>query len=120
MVLASQLRPGMAIAFENQTYRVVAAEYHPGQGKMGGVMHARLQNVDTGTFWEHSFRAELKLQDYTVERRTLEFLYKDGGQCCFMSPENYEQIEVARIPRVTMIRDGVGADYDVFNFVRVQ
>ena len=95
MVLASQLRPGMAIAFESQIYRVVAAEYHPGQGKMGGVMHARLQNVDTRTFWEHSFRAELKLQDYTVERRSLEFLYTDGGQCCFMSPENYEQMEVA-------------------------
>src|SRR5215831_2576884 len=95
MVLASQLRPGMAIAYENNVYRVVAADYHPGQGKMGGVMHARLQNLDTGTFWEHSFRAELKLQNYTVERRTLEFLYTDGGQCCFMSPENYEQIEVA-------------------------
>jgi elongation factor P len=85
----------MAIAFENRIYRVVAAEYHPGQGKMSGVTHARLQNLDTGTFWEHSFRAELKLQNYTVEKRTLEFLYTNGGQCCFMSPENYEQIEVA-------------------------
>lgn len=30
MVLASQLRSGMAIAFEGQTYRVIAPEYHPG------------------------------------------------------------------------------------------
>jgi translation elongation factor P/translation initiation factor 5A len=35
MVLASQLRSGMAIVFEGQTYRVIAADYHPGQGKMG-------------------------------------------------------------------------------------
>jgi elongation factor P len=96
MVLASQLRAGAAISFENQTYRVVAAEYHPGQGKMGGVTHTRLQNIDTGTFREHSFRAELRLQDLPVERQSLEFIYADGSQLCFMNPENYEQREIAR------------------------
>jgi len=96
MVLASQMRTGMAIVFENQTYRVVAADYHPGQGQMGGVTHARLQNVNTGTFWEHSFRADLKLQDIAVEKQALEFLYMDGDHCCFMHPETYEQTEIAR------------------------
>ena len=84
MVLASQLRAGMAIGFEGQSYRVVAAEYHPGQGKMGGVTHARLQNIETHTFRELSLRAELKLTDLPVERASLEFLYSDGDQCCFM------------------------------------
>lgn len=96
MVAASQLRAGMAIKHQGQDYRVVAAEYHPGQGKMGGVTHARLQNLGTGTFWEHSFRAEFKLEDLLVERQTLEFLYADGDQCCFMNPETYEQTEIAR------------------------
>lgn len=94
MVLASQMRAGMAIAFENQTYRVVAADYHPGQGQMGGSTHARLQNIDTGTFREHSFRAELRLQELPVEKRALEFLYMDGNHCCFMDPVNYEQTEI--------------------------
>jgi translation elongation factor P/translation initiation factor 5A len=58
----------MAIILENQTYRVVGADYHPGQGQMGGATHARLQNIDTGTFREHSFRAELRLQDVPVEK----------------------------------------------------
>ena len=96
MVPASQMRAGMAIVFENQTYRVVGAEYHPGQGQMGGATHARLQNIDTGTFREHSFRAELRLQDLPVEKQALEFLYMDGNHCCFMDPGNYEQAEIAR------------------------
>jgi len=110
MVLASQLRAGMAIVFDNQTYRVVAAEYHPGQGKMGGVSHARLQNIETGTFREMSLRAELKLQDVPVERQSLEFLYADGDQCCFMSPENYEQTEVPKAivgPRARFLEAGM-------------
>jgi elongation factor P len=96
MVLASQLRAGMAIGFEGQSYRVVAADYHPGQGKMGGVTHARLQNLETHTFRELSLRAELKLTDLPVERVSLEFLYSDGDQCCFMNPETFEQTEVPR------------------------
>ena len=96
MVTASQLRTGMAIKFEGQRYKVVAAEYHGGQGKMGGVTHTRLQNLDTRTFWEHSFRSELKLEEIALEKQALEFLYADGDQCCFMNPETYEQTEVAR------------------------
>ena len=96
MVTASQLRVGMAIKFEGQRYKVVAAEYHGGQGKMGGATHARLQNLDTRTFWEHSFRADLKLEEFALEKQALEFLYAGGDQCCFMDPETYEQTEVAK------------------------
>jgi elongation factor P len=96
MVTASQLRVGMAIKFEGQRYKVVAAEYHGGQGKMGGATHTRLQNLDTRTFWEHSFRSELKIEEIALEKQALEFLYASGDQCCFMNPETYEQTEVAR------------------------
>jgi elongation factor P len=94
MISASQLRAGMAIAYEGQRYKVVAAEYHPGQGRMGGASHTRLYNLDTGTFWEHSFRAELKLETIPVEKQSLEFLYASDGMCCFMHPETFEQIEI--------------------------
>ena len=46
MVVASQMRPGMVIRHEAQTWRIIAAEYHPGQGRMGGCTHARLQNLE--------------------------------------------------------------------------
>ncbi|HEV2448305.1 MAG TPA: elongation factor P [Candidatus Sulfopaludibacter sp.] len=95
MVAASQLRAGMAIQYQGQNYRVVAAEYHPGQGKMSGAAHVRLQNLDTGTFWEHSLRGELKLEEIPLEKRNLEFLYADGEQCCFMDPDTFEQFEIA-------------------------
>ena len=95
MITASQLRAGMAIKYEGEDYRVVSAEYHPGQGKMGGATHARLQNLTTRTLWEHSFRSELKLEDIPVEKQPLEFLYADAGQCVFMNPQTYEQTEIA-------------------------
>lgn len=111
MITASQLRPGMAIKYEGQPYRVVAADYHPGQGKMGGVTHTRLQNLQTGTFWEHSFRSELKLEEVPLDKQTLEFLYADSGQCCFMNPATYEQTEIPDAvvgPRAGFLLPGMG------------
>lgn len=110
MVTASQLRAGMAIKFEGQDYKVVAAEYHPGQGKMGGVAHVRLRNLGTGTFWEHSFRSELKLETLPVEKQELEFLYADSNQCVFMNPQTYEQVEVSQElagPQTSLLEPGM-------------
>jgi elongation factor P len=96
MIVASQLRAGMAIRYEGSSYKAIAADYHPGQGRMGGATHVRLQNTATGTFWEHSFRADLKLEEIAVEKRPLEFLYEDDDACWFMNPEDYEQTGVSK------------------------
>jgi elongation factor P len=94
MITASDVRAGIAIRYEGQIYKVLAADYHPGQGKMGGVLHARLRNLGTGTQWEQSFRAELRLEEIPLEKRALEFLYVDGSDCCFMDPDTFEQFSV--------------------------
>ncbi len=94
MIYASQLRPGMAIRFEGDVYKILAADYHPGQGKMGGVTHARLRNLSTGTLWEQNFRADLKLEDLTIEKHPMDFLYSDAEHCHFMNPETYDQVEI--------------------------
>jgi len=110
MITSSQLRPGMAIRYQGQSYRVVAADYHPGQGKMGGTAHTRLQNLTTGTFWEHGFRSDLKLEEIGVERHTLEYLYDDSEECCFMNPVTYEQSNIAKTlvgPRVPFLSPGM-------------
>lgn len=94
MVVASQLKAGMAIRFEGQMWKVIAAEHHSGQGKMGGVTHARLQNLETGAFKDHGFRSDLKLEDVVLDRVPHEFLYRDGTNCVFMNPDTYEQAEI--------------------------
>ena len=94
MINASQIRAGMAIRYEDQLYKVLAADYHPGQGKMGGVNHLRLENLQTGTIWEHSLRADLRVSEAPVEKQALEYLYSDDSACFFMHPVSYEQTEI--------------------------
>lgn len=101
MLTASELRPGMALRLEGTLYKVLDATYHSGQGKMGGVTHAKLRNLDTGTVREWRFRADELLEDVVPERQNLQFLYRDERLSYFMHPETFEQVEVenARIGR---------------------
>ena len=94
MLIASQLRPGMAIRFEGAQYKVISCENHPGQGKMGGVVHTRLKNLSTGSFREHSFRSELKLDLVPVEKQSMEFLYSDADRSYFMNPTSFDQLGI--------------------------
>lgn len=94
MVTASQLRAGMAVRVEGILYKVIGAEYRSGQGKMGGVTHAKVRNVDTGTFRELRFRADETVEEILPERQNLQFLYRDGDLGYFMHPDSYEQVAV--------------------------
>lgn len=96
MIVASQLRGGMALRVEGELYKVLEADYHAGGGKMGGVAHAKLRNMRTGTLWERRFRADEKLEDLSLARQTMQFLYSDADHCYFMNPNNFEQVEVPR------------------------
>jgi elongation factor P len=104
MVIASQLRSGMVLRYENHIYKVMAADYHSGQGKMGGVTHTRLKNLSTGSLWEHSFRSDAKLEELLVEKQSMEFLYSDTDQCYFMNPETYDQVGISNSTIGTYIR----------------
>ena len=101
MLSASELRPGLALRLEGALCKVLEATYHSGQGKMGGVTHAKLRNLDTGTMREWRFRADETVEDITPERQTLQFLYKDDDLAYFMHPDTFEQtsIETSRLGR---------------------
>jgi len=94
MLTASELRAGMAVRVEGTLYKVIGAEYHSGQGKMGGVAHARLRNVATGTLREWRFRGDEAVEEIVPERQNLQFLYQDGGLSYFMHPETFEQVPI--------------------------
>jgi elongation factor P len=91
---ASELRARMAIRVEGTLYRVIAADYHGGQGKMGGVMHARLRDIRSGATRERSFRADQMVEDLQTDRQGAQFLYTDGEVSHFMNPETFEQIAI--------------------------
>src|SRR5271167_1567109 len=94
MVIATELRPGMAVRIEGQVYKVLEVEAKAGAAKLGGLVKAKLSNVISGRMWEPHFRLQERLEDLELERRNMEFLYSAEDNCTFMDPQNFEQVEV--------------------------
>jgi elongation factor P len=95
MLVASELKAGMVIRVEGQIYRVLEVESRAGAAKLGGVVKAKLSNVRSGRMWEPHLRPLERIEELHVERQLMEFLFRQGSTCTFMSPNSYEQIEVS-------------------------
>ncbi len=93
MVLASELKAGMALRIDGQPFKVLEVESKAGAAKMGGLVRAKLKNVKSGRLWEQHFRLQERLEELEVERHRVEFLYSDGNVCTFQRLDNFEQVE---------------------------
>jgi len=94
MVLASQLRPGIVLKIGEELFKVIESNYHVGQGKMPGSVHAKLKSVLKGTFKELRWRPEERLEDVELVRQEMEYLYSDADSASFMNPVTYEQVAI--------------------------
>ena len=94
MLTASELHTGMVVRVEGQVYRVLDVESKAAAAKLSGVVKAELSNVKTGRLSEVRFRPQERLEELQVERRNMEFLFREGAACTFMDPNSYEQVEV--------------------------
>lgn len=94
MVIASDLKTGMALRVEGQIYKVLDAHFKAGSAKLDGIVKAKLSNVHSGRLWEPHFRPQERLEILEIERRNLEFLFADHEHFTFMDPENFEQFEL--------------------------
>lgn len=94
MVVASQLRPGTVVKLGSDLFKVVESVFHVGQGKMPGSVHAKLRHVLKGSLKEQRFRPEERLEDVTLEKQEMEFLYSDADSATFMNPKTFDQVSI--------------------------
>ena len=84
----------MVIKIDNAPYYVTEADYHIGQGKMPGSVHAKLRDMLKGTTKELRFRPEERLEETLLEKQEMEFLYSDADSAMFMNPTTFEQLSI--------------------------
>ncbi len=117
MVIASDLKPGMAIRIEGQIYKVLEAEFKSGAGQASGLVKTKLRNLTSGRMWEPHFRPEERLEDLELERHTMEFLYSDAENCTFMNPQTFEQVDIPRAilgSAVKFLKEGTKVPVEFF------
>ncbi|MDR4509129.1 MAG: elongation factor P [Candidatus Brocadiaceae bacterium] len=91
MISATEIKRGIVIKYDGELYQVVDFQ-HVTPGNWRGMVQAKLKHMKQGNVVQKRFRSTEKLEDIFLEHRTMEYLYKDGENYCFMDIENYEQV----------------------------
>ncbi len=94
MVIASQLRAGTVLKINNDLLKVIDSQYHIGQGKMPGSVHAKARHILKGTLKELRFRPEERLEETQLDKQEMEYLYSDADSATFMNPRTYDQVSI--------------------------
>ena len=92
-VSTNDLRRGMTLDLDGQLYQVVEFQ-HVKPGKGGAFVRTKLRNVKTGGVVDRTFNAGVAVGLAIVDRREMQYLYRDGDALVFMDSESYEQHNV--------------------------
>ncbi len=94
MATTNDLKNGLVLNLDGQLWTVIEFQ-HVKPGKGGAFVRTKLKNVLTGKVVDKTFNAGVKVDTATVDRRDMQFLYKDGDDWVFMDNQSYEQMPIS-------------------------
>ena len=89
-ISTADFKTGLTIEFEGKVYQILDFQ-HVKPGKGGAFVRSKLRNLITGANLDRTWRAGESMEQAIVERKNVEFLYKDGDDFFFMDMESFEQ-----------------------------
>ena len=104
MATTNDLKNGMTLNLDGQLWTVVEFQ-HVKPGKGGAFVRTKLKNVLSGKVVDRTFNAGVKVEVANVDKREMQYLYREGEDFVFMDTQDYDQ---PRIPAATV---GDAANY---------
>lgn len=90
MLESGDLRKGTKLEIDGEPYIIVQFEFvKPGKGQ--ALYKCKLKNMITGAQFDRTYRSGEKFTPADLEEVSMEYLYFDGSNYCFMNSANYEQ-----------------------------
>ena len=90
----NDLKNGMTLDIEGQLWTVVEFQ-HVKPGKGPAFVRTKLKQVMTGKVVDKTFNAGVKVDIAVLEKREMNFLYKEGDDFVFMDNENFDQMTIS-------------------------
>jgi elongation factor P len=94
-ISTNDLKNGMALNLPEGLMTVVEFQ-HVKPGKGGAFVRTKLKNFRTGAVIDRTFRADEKVERAVIDKREMQFLYREGDDYVFMDNETYDQLHVAK------------------------
>jgi elongation factor P len=100
----NDLKNGMTLSIDGQLWNVVDFQ-HVKPGKGGAFVRTKLKNVMSGKVVDRTFNAGVRVETANVDKREMQYLYREGEDFVFMDTQDYDQ------PRIPATVVGDAANY---------
>ena len=92
----NDLKNGIVLNIDKQLWSVVEFQ-HVKPGKGPAFVRTKLKHVMSGKVVDRTFNAGLKIETASVDKRDMQYLYKDGEDYVFMDSSNYDQMTIPAV-----------------------
>ncbi len=93
-ITTNDLKNGITLELDNGLFTVVEFQ-HVKPGKGGAFVRTKLRNLRNGNVFEKTFNAGIRVEQAILDKRDMQFLYKDGTDFVFMDTESYDQTTIS-------------------------
>jgi elongation factor P len=90
----NDLKNGLVLNLDGALWTVVEFQ-HVKPGKGGAFVRTKLKNVLSGKVVDRTFNAGVKVDTANVDKRDMQYLYREGSDFVFMDMQSYDQIHVS-------------------------
>ncbi len=94
MIAVQDLRAGVIFEDQGQIYQVLSYE-HIKMGRGSANIKVKVRNVRSGATTDRSFINSAKVADLRIDKKDLQYLYKDSDNAYFMDPSTFDQIPIS-------------------------
>jgi elongation factor P len=112
MISTGELRKGVAIELDGDLWQILDY-HHIKMGRGSAQVRITLRNIKRGQTIERSFQAGTKWPRASMERRPVQFLYRDDSDFHFMDTDTYDQFSLTANQlgdAVRYLKDGMTLD----------
>jgi elongation factor P len=112
MISTGELRKGVTIELDGDLWQILDY-HHIKMGRGSAQVRITLRNIKRGQTVERSFQAGTKWPRAQMERRPVQFLYRDGDDFHFMDTDSYDQFALRADQlddAVRYLKDGMTLD----------
>lgn len=92
-ITTNDLKNGITLELDNALFQVVEFQ-HVKPGKGGAFVRTKLRNLKNGNVFDRTFNAGVRVEQAMIDKKDMQFLYRDGGDYVFMDTETYDQLNV--------------------------
>ena len=112
MIEATNLKNGIAFLMNGKPFKVIKYT-HQKIGRGGGLVKLVIRNLETGNQVEKTINSAAKVENINTQKRSMQYLYQDGGNAVFMDPKTFGQVEIPisiAKEELPYIKEGENAD----------